>query len=416
MIIARHTSRRPAVARLLVATASLVLAPAAAGAQTLSPPPETEDRPMLQVGPVEVRPRVLLTNFGVDNNVFNEHDNPKQDFTFTLSPDVELAVKPGRLRLALTGGSDFVYYEKYTSERSVNRHVLGNVEADLGNIRPFLTLSANHTSARANGEIDVRGRHHPRSLAAGSTVRTTSKTSVGFTYRRAIEQFDEGTIFRGQDVSQTLNNTTSIYEGAFYVDLTALTTFALVVSEEQMRFDSETVRDSNTFRIAPTFSFSPSGVLNGTASVGYRRLKGREASLEDYNGLVAVGTLGAAIADRYKIDTIFTHDVRYSYEEALPYYVLSGGRVSLTTILAGGFDVRFKAGRELMNYRALAGNADPGKDAVVIYGPGFGYQVTPRALLVVEAEFTDRNSTRDASREYDNHRIFATLTWGATRR
>src|SRR5262249_55546657 len=161
----------------------------------------------------------------------------------------------------------------------------------------------------------------------------------------------------------------------------------VAVSQEQMRFENDPVRDSNTLRIAPTFSFSPAAMLNGTASVGYRRLKGLQSGLEDYSGVVAIGTLGTAIADRFKIETVFTHDVKSSYEQELPYYVLPGGRVSLTTILAGGFDVRLKAGREVMDYHGLAGTPDPGSDTLVIYGPGIGYQITPRALLVVEAEF-----------------------------
>ena len=393
-----HISRRLVPTSLSLAVLWLLVAPSTARAQVQAPPPE-EDRPALQIGPVEIRPRVILTNFGVDNNVFNEHDDPKQDFTFTLSPDVQVGVNPGRFRLSYTGGSDFVYFHTYTSERSVGRRFLGRADADLGNFRPFLTVSANHTSARANGEVDVRGRHHPRALAAGSTVKTTSKTSVGFTFRRATEDFDEDTIFRGQDLAETLNNTTTIYEGAVYVELTPLTTFSLVVSQEQMRFESATVRDSDTVRIAPTFSFSPSGILNGTASVGYRRLRAQSA-LEDYNGFVATGTLGAAIADRYKIETIFTHDVKCSRGAAALLRAVGGPR-GLTTILAAA-STSGQGRPRAMSYRALAGAPDPGTTRSSSTAPASA-QITPRALRL-EAEFTDRTSTGTCP-AIRNHRI-----------
>src|SRR5262245_39742907 len=89
----------------------------AAGAQT----PPAEERPPFQIGPVGVRPRLVITNLGVDNNVFNESENPKSDFTFTTSPELVLSLDPGRVKLTSTAGTDLVYYKEYTSERSVSR-------------------------------------------------------------------------------------------------------------------------------------------------------------------------------------------------------------------------------------------------------------------------------------------------------
>jgi hypothetical protein len=120
--------------------------------------------------------------------------------------------------------------------------------------------------------------------------------------------------------------------------------------------------------------------------------------------------------DRYRIEGTFTRDIRYSYEEALPYYVLSGIRGTLTVVLAGGFDVRATGGRESMDYRAFDGAPGPGTDRVILYGGGFGYRLSDAAHVVVQAEFLDRRSARDAAREYRNDRVFASLTWGATSR
>jgi hypothetical protein len=52
----------------------------------------------------------------------------------------------------------------------------------------------------------------------------------------------------------------------------------------------------------------------------------------------------------------------------------------------------------------------------VSYGAGVGYRVGQRARIVVDVEFLHRTSTRDLSREYRNHRIGASLTWGALNR
>jgi hypothetical protein len=53
---------------------------------------------------------------------------------------------------------------------------------------------------------------------------------------------------------------------------------------------------------------------------------------------------------------------------------------------------------------------------MISYGGGLGYRVGQRARVILDMEFIRRISTRDLSREYRNHRIVASLTWGALNR
>ena len=64
-----------------------------------------------------------------------------------------------------------------------------------------------------------------------------------------------------------------------------------------------------------------------------------------------------------------------------------------------------------MDYRS-EGTTDAGEDRLVTYGGGVGYRFTPRARLGVDVEWSRRESSRAAEREYRNHRLFAGLTWG----
>jgi hypothetical protein len=392
--------------RLFCGAAAVVLTPALAAAQA------DPQRPGVQVGPLQISPRLVFSNIGVDDNVFNEPADPKRDFTLTATPDVELSVQPGRLRLAFTSQVDFVYFRTYTSERSVNRTFAGRADLDLTWLKPFFTVSASHTSARLNSEIDSRARHHPRAYAAGTNVKLGSRTSVTFTARDATESYDRRE-FRGVELSTSLDHETKGYEGSFNINLTPFTTVSLVAAQEQQRFDHTAIKDADSLRIAPTVTFSPLGQITGTASVGYRRFKGVDPLLPDYSGFVSAGTIGLVLGGQYKIDTTFTRDVRYSYEEALPYYILTGGRATLAIRTVGALDVRLTGGRESMNYRALGGGGTAGRDRLVIYGTGFGYRVAERIRFAVELERLHRTSERDTSREYTNRRIMATLNWGA---
>jgi hypothetical protein len=403
----------PGSTKLLACLALAWLFPGAAGAQT---PADDPERPAIKFGPLEVRPRLVFSNVGVDNNVFNERENPKSDFTLTVKPEVELAVNPGRLRLTYLSGTELVYFRKYKDERSANRSFSTRAELDLTVLKPFASYSTSHTSARAGNEIDERARRHPRQATAGTKLMLASRTSLLVSAGRRWEEYSENESFRGVSLATALNSETVAYEGSFSVALTPLTSLSLVAIHEQSRFELSPVRDANSLRIGPTLTFSPLGLLSGTASVGYRRFDGKDSALPDFTGPVASGTLGIVLGGRYRLDTAFTRDVSYSYEPGMPYYIRSGGRATLATQVAGGFEARVTAGREVLRYRALGGGSAPGPDTVDVYGAGFGYRLANRVQCTVMAEYTDRRSTWDPTREYDNNRIFATLNWGALSR
>jgi hypothetical protein len=374
------------------------------------------DRPGFRVGPVEFRPRLLLRDIGVDSNVFNEPTNPKSDFTLTAAPDVEIATHPGRLKLAYTTGAEFVYFRTYTSQRARNGSIGGRAELDLTWLKPFASFSATETSARPNSEIDVRVEHHPWTYTAGTTVKIASRTSIGILGRRTRETYDEHAEFRGEDLAQSLDTTIRTYETSFNVDLTPFTTFSIVGAKEEQRFDYASERNADSIRVAPTLTFSPLGLVTGSASVGYRRFNGLDPSLPDYSGIVASGNVGILFYDRYKVDTTFTHDIRYSYERALPYYIVSGLRATLSLRTYGPVDVRALGGRESMDYRTIDGPASPGPDVLALYGGGVGYRLGTRARVAVDVERSHRSSERADSREYRNNRVLALFTWGAVNR
>lgn len=352
----------------------------------------------------------------MDNNVFNERENPKKDFTFTVLPTLEASVRPGRLLLTYTSVSEYVYYRKYKSERSSNNGFTARADLDLTVLRPFVTYGSTHTSERPSTEIDLRARRSIRTYSAGTSVRLGEIASVSFTARNVTNTFREGQVFRGLDLATELNSETRAYDTSLMFAVTPLTSIGLNVSAERDRFDRTALRDSDTVRVTPTVVFSPLGIMRGTASVGYRRFTSRDPRVEDFTGLVAAGTVGTSIGERVRIDTTFARDVRYSYETRTPTYVLASGRANVTTQLFGGLDVRVTGGRDVMNYRPLDGEEDPGRDIYHSYGGGLEYRFPNNMQIGVDAEFFERVSGQAADREYKNHRIFGSLTWGARSR
>lgn len=397
----------------LAMTAALLLCAAATAFAQTTPPPGGDERPTLIVGPFELRPRIIVHSIGVDNNVFNEAENPKRDFTFGANPDVEATLRTGPVRIVWLTGSEFLWYQDYESERAVNRSSNVTVDATLKAFRPFVNYTAAVTSSRPSPEIDARAERRPRSLSAGATLKLATRTSVGFKWVNGRERFDEEAAFRGQGLAETLNNESETLEGTVGLELTPLTSFSIVVGRDELRFDHSPFRNSTSARVAPTLTFSPAGVINGSASVGYKTFEGVDSRLPDYKGLAMNGSVAVILAQRFRVETRFTRDVQYSYEEFLPYYVLTGGRATVATQLTNLLDFRLAAGHDRMHYRAYEGGESPGTDRLRVYGGGVGFRVGDQKRLVIQAEFIQRTSTRDHIREFKNHRIFGTLTWGA---
>src|SRR5687768_10133572 len=66
------------------------------------PTSEPTAQPSLKLGPFELWPTMAIRNIGVDNNVFNEAEDAKRDFTATVAPNLTVVVRPSWMRLSYT--------------------------------------------------------------------------------------------------------------------------------------------------------------------------------------------------------------------------------------------------------------------------------------------------------------------------
>src|SRR4030095_15857150 len=110
------------------------LASSQALAQPIAPPRSTagstraideiRQSDSLQLGPVYVEPAIRLKELGVDTNVFNQWENEKSDFTFTVTPRADVALPIARAGLVKAEvAADLVYFAQFVSERSVDPRV-----------------------------------------------------------------------------------------------------------------------------------------------------------------------------------------------------------------------------------------------------------------------------------------------------
>jgi putative beta-barrel porin BBP2 len=405
------------IGRATLAHALILLALAAgrAAAQQPSPAPSQPDQDptTLKFGSLSIKPSVLIDNVGRDNNVFNEPVNPKSDFTMTIDPAAEVVFQPGRLKLSYKQDAEYVYYQTYSSERGTNNRISIRADVDLGILRPYAAATGLDTKDRPNHEIDVRARHKERSYFGGTTVKLFTRTTAGIEVRQNRVRYDDTAEFRGENLAQALDHTDDIVTGNVGIELTPLTSFKLDVERERDRFELEPDRNSRSYRIMPTFVFSPLGLINGTVAVGYRSFTPDDATTPVFKGFVTNVTAGFTLYEHHRFDLRAERDLSYSYEQEAPYFVGTTLSVDWTYAMTSHVDVKASAARNNMSYRTREGiTLSQPDDTFFAYTVGGGYRIRPRLRVGLTGEWARRDSDRSAVRTYDNNRVYATLTWG----
>ena len=88
-------------------------------AQTTGPADPLETMP-IRLGPLGLNPTLAVTNFGIDDNIFNDATDPKRDFTMTVTPRLQARLRSGKMLLSGTVATGLVYYQKFDDERSID--------------------------------------------------------------------------------------------------------------------------------------------------------------------------------------------------------------------------------------------------------------------------------------------------------
>ena len=398
-------------ARHLLAGALLAL-PSPAGAQTYPAPPDPAEDARVQMGPVSVRPTFILRDVGVDSNVFNESGTPQQDFTVTAGARVDVGVRFDRVQASYTSTYEYMYFQKFTSERGSNRGSEGRIDFLLGRVRPHVAASLIDSHERPNTEIDARAHRRQSAYGGGVGILLFAHTSLTTSYRRSAATYSDDDVFSGVRLADVLNTETEMITGGLELELTPLTSLAFNVEQSEDRFTRTPGRDAETRRYGATVTFQPAALISGRAQLAYRDFRPRSLDVPEMSGLAASLALAYSFRDQTRIAVTFDHDLRYSFADLTPYYLSTAGRVTITQRIHGPVDVQVLGGADRLEYEPRAGAAAAARgDQLRTVGGGVGYRIGDNARVAVNLEHTERSSPVE-ERRYARRRIFGSLTYG----
>ena len=373
-----------------------VLSTAPVFAQEQPPDPDAEAN--IRFGPLALKSTIALTNLGVDSNVFNEADadQPESDFTMTFSPNTDVWLRMGRTWITGAAQIDWVYYNKFVSERAANSAFRIGVDRTFNRVSMKANARRLSTRDRPGYEIDLRAQRFETQYDGEATVRVMSKTSIGATGFRRQTEFDETATFSAANLSRELDRTTS---GAGFVvrqALTPLTSVALDVTREQERFVTSTFRDSDSTKAMGNVTFQPLALINGTASIGVRLFDPVPADVPAFNGVITAVSLSYSLLGTTRFGVQATRDIQYSFEFDQPYYLESGVTASVQQQVLGPFDLLGRIGTRGLAYTDRIGAAvavSNRTDRVRMFGIGAGYRMGLDKRLGFTLDRQHRSST-----------------------
>ena len=401
---------------LRIATLALVclgISPMAVHAQDGAADPA--DAARFRVGALRFTPSIAISNLGVDSNVFNEADDPKQDTTAGVGPQVDLWLKTGPGRLSGKAVGQYLYFAKYRNQRSWTSNVEGRWELPLDRIAPFVSAGIVNNKDRPGYEIDSRVRMTQQHVRLGTPLRLSGKTRLVLGAGRSTTRFDQNDLALGDLIAQGLDRSTSVEDVELRISLTPLTVFSIRTEAQQDRFVHQEDRDADSIRVMPGFDLKPEALISGQVFVGVRHFNARRAEIPDFTGVVAdVNATYTLRSTQIQVRT--SRDLIFSYEVLEPYYAQLDTGLTVTERVTTRWDLVGRGGRQTLAYRHLTSEALPPRtDRLWEAGGGIGYRPSAAVRVGLDATYLKRVAGSSVLRNYDGLRVGASFSYGLSR-
>jgi hypothetical protein len=395
----------------------LVCFASAASAQDGATPTDPAESARFQWRILRFTPGIVVSNVGVDSNVFNAADDPKGDNTAAVGPVVNLWMNLGPARLVGKSSGQYLYFRTYNTQRAWNTDHRLRLDLPLARLRPFVFGSYVNAQERPGYEIDQRVRLATKTVTIGTDVKVSGKTTFVFSGTRTITAFDQHETFFGAALAQSLNRTSDTERLQLRYALTPLTTLVVNNDAIQDRFEFEPARDSDSVRIMPGFEFKPLALISGSVLVGFRHFNARDNNaLPDYNGVAATADAKYTFG-RTQVQTTIARDLAFSFETQNAYYAVTDVMIAVTQRITRTWEGVGQVGWQSLDYRQRP--LQPGPAALTIapsengrkYRLGIGYRLGESVRLGFDLNYLMRRSAASL-RQYEGLRAGASVSYG----
>ncbi len=362
---------------------------------------------VINVGPLRVAPGLSVHGIGIDDNVFDESVDPKQDFVVAATPDVSVFARLRFAQISTYLGSDMQYYRTYESERSIGHSLKARIDLLSWRLAPFVGAGQVHNRMRPNGEIDVRADIENEEFSGGIGYELSSTSKVyGAVIKTDVDY--EDAFEDNVSLDQSLSHTTVEYSGGFKTALTPLTTMLVRAGVRKDEFPTAPDRNGENRLALVSLSFDPAAIISGSASFGYQNYLPDDPLVSQYQGMTANVSIRYPLLELGHFNFGYQHGIDYSFDVQEAYYVSNAINVAYTQRLFGEVDLQASGNWGRFDYGQREGS-QARRDTLDIYNGNLGYNLRNRTRVAMNYELAERRSPAVADRNYVRRRIY--LSW-----
>ena len=362
---------------------------------------------VIDLGRVKLAPGMTIQEFGWDSNVFDERENPKDDWVFRGKPDVAIYSTLRWVRVSAYAGSELAYYRTYDSERSAGYEYRGRLDMTVSRLYPFLGGGFTKHRTRPNGEIDVRADEELAEVSGGLAFELGPNSVLYGSAMRYRTDYSDS-LEDGIDLETTLNRETESYSGGVRTDISPITTLTVFGGVDRDRFDESPLRDTDTNFVTATIRIGPEALISGTGSVSYRDFQPVDPLVEPYRGLTGEVSASYSFLEVGRLTGGYRYGLEYSFDAAEAYYTESSLSLTYTHRLFGEVDAQVRGSKSWFDYGYREG-VEARTDTLGGVNVSVGYNLRNRTRISLHYEEARRRSPAYLDRNYDRTRVY--LAW-----
>lgn len=362
---------------------------------------------VLAIGRVKVAPGVVIREIGTDSNVFDEAENPKEDFIVGVAPDAAMFTRLRFLQLSAYAGAEFNYFKTYEQERSTGHNLRGRGDILLSRVRPFVAGGRTRSRTRPNGEIDARADRVEDEMSGGLAFDISRYGQIfGAAYRfrtKFRDAFEDGV-----NLAEALNRDSHQYSAGLRTDLTPLLAAIVSVAYRDEIFRADPLRDAQSWFGTVDFRFAPEAIVAGQVSIAYQDFNPVNPAVRRFRGLVGGGAITYSFLEVGRIGVQASRRNEFSFEAEDAYFIENTIALSYTHRLFGEVDAQVRGSKSLFDY-GFTESSPARQDKLDVAGGSLGYNLRNRTRISLNYEYARRRSPQLSQRNYDRRRVF--LAW-----
>ena len=363
----------------------------------------------VRLGPLVVAPTVSLATAD-DTNVFNEAVNPKQDVITVLTPRIASSMRIGSVLATATTVVPCTSFARFENQGGFGIDQAARASLLLGGLTPYIDAGYQNLRQRQNLEIDARIRQMQSSVTAGIAVRLMPHLTLDVAAKRRAVGYANDAVFAGVNLNEELSERVESLNATLSRSITPASDILMSFEARHDRFDVAGLRDADSQRVM--VGLQSRALLNGHASIGYRKFTPLDREVPEFKGVVASAAIEYPFLSATHVMLDVDRDVTYSYQQLQPYYIATTVGVSVGQTLPFELVAHGRAAWLRSDYRTLSTTLTlPQADSGAVYSVGVDRRLDRHVSVGGSFESYSRH-TEGAAFGHEGRRVGISVAYG----